>query len=746
MSDLPTSPTTAADNTGNTTQPPGPVTGGTENTTQLGLEKAGMDRIGEISDRIRKAVRAALPTPLEQFLTLMVPGKVVNLEYLIRHGIIEDFKVDKEHDVILPAKTELNQAILCDDMPTLSTLQMGPTGKSVARSYGEVISKLVPAQSTIGVDENSMTPGQLRYDKGMKFLSSPLPGNPGKTIINIYAEKQHAYTETVENRAKAFNAALERAQADPRNQHMDQEAMRLAVLQDKDGSSEYQKVKLEPSDWANKCLDRIKQGGKQTETANWYSWEITQLEKVNSTLAALKNTPIVPGSDQSEKTLETQQTETQGKLQKAIELSISARKDYQEAVGEKKDAALDKYNLAQRNVNSLQEEYDKIKLSQLSLANKEAQNKMLGDISKNFAQTQIDANNDLIKKHQVKLEALIKSTTSENDAVNAVVGEVGVSKPAPNPADASSPPDFFTPITVEVSASSQTKKSQSSATAFSAGGSATWGLGSVSASVSHSDAHSQASSEMANSEIKISFECMRVEIKRSWLNSELFYDPDLTPGPTFTISPGFTQLRQLMEHPETIQGSEAELNMYSTFPLYPTAFLVACNVVLEISGSTSSLQTYLNSSSTSASASVSYGPFSALESIVSGLIQSVSEKIKLRGRFYHSLVPESVIQLATTFAKDMSGTVELRIPFRAQPDKYIGSIELTENRHSYLAEAQPWTIEPAQSLANPGLNWNYCFRLSCGLGYLVFYDIMWELTTRGSPDFCWKVWPTERGG
>lgn len=40
-----------------------------------------------------------------------------------------------------------------------------------------------------------------------------------------------------------------------------------------------------------------------------------------------------------------------------------------------------------------------------------------------------------------------------------------------------------------------------------------------------------------------------------------------------------------------------------------TAFLIATNVVLEISGSTSSLQTYMNSSSTSGSASVSYGPF-----------------------------------------------------------------------------------------------------------------------------------------
>ncbi|KAH6903984.1 hypothetical protein BKA70DRAFT_583764 [Coprinopsis sp. MPI-PUGE-AT-0042] len=47
-------------------------------------------------------------------------------------------KADSATDVILPTKTELNQAILCGEMPTLSApIQMGPTasGRSVARSY-----------------------------------------------------------------------------------------------------------------------------------------------------------------------------------------------------------------------------------------------------------------------------------------------------------------------------------------------------------------------------------------------------------------------------------------------------------------------------------------------------------------------------------------------------------------------------------------------------------------------------------
>lgn len=82
-----------------------------------------------------------------------------------------------------------------------------------------------------------------------------------------------------------------------------------------------------------------------------------------------------------------------------------------------------------------------------------------------------------------------------------------------------------------------------------------------------------------------------------------------------------------------IDNAEAELLMYSTFPLYPVckwdsfplcqtyhldfeislsflAFLVACNVVLEISGNTSTIETYMNSTTSSGSVSLGYGPFS----------------------------------------------------------------------------------------------------------------------------------------
>ena len=40
--------------------------------------------------------------------------------------------------------TELNQAVLCDDMPALAAVQLGPTGKAVSRSYAATLSKFTP--------------------------------------------------------------------------------------------------------------------------------------------------------------------------------------------------------------------------------------------------------------------------------------------------------------------------------------------------------------------------------------------------------------------------------------------------------------------------------------------------------------------------------------------------------------------------------------------------------------------------
>ena len=48
-------------------------------------------------------------------------------------------------EAVLPNSVQLNEALLCDDMPALSGIQLGPTGRSVSRSYAATLSKLCPS-------------------------------------------------------------------------------------------------------------------------------------------------------------------------------------------------------------------------------------------------------------------------------------------------------------------------------------------------------------------------------------------------------------------------------------------------------------------------------------------------------------------------------------------------------------------------------------------------------------------------
>jgi len=139
--------------------------------------------------------------------------------------------------------------------------------------------------------------------------------------------------------------------------------------------------------------------------------------------------------------------------------------------------------------------------------------------------------------------------------------------------------------------------------------------------VSHSDATSDVAKQMANSTIKASFECMRVDITRSWLRGELFYDDDLRVAAGNFISPGPVTLTTLMDPASYAPNTELaklnrqqELAKYDLFPMYPTSFLLAANVVLEIDGDTSDIQNHFHTSSTSGSASVGWGPFSVTSS------------------------------------------------------------------------------------------------------------------------------------
>ena len=142
-------------------------------------------------------------------------------------------------------------------------------------------------------------------------------------------------------------------------------------------------------------------------------------------------------------------------------------------------------------------------------------------------QLQIDDNTNKIAAYEEKLQALSPSDTATSFqdvlAQSAGIPPALIDPPTVN----SDVPDFWTKICVEVSSSYTAEQTKTKSSSYSVGGSVGWGLLSIGGSFSHSDESTDAARQMANSSVKVSFECMRVDIHRAWLRGELFYDDGL---------------------------------------------------------------------------------------------------------------------------------------------------------------------------------------------------------------------------
>ncbi|EUC54739.1 hypothetical protein RSOL_070440 [Rhizoctonia solani AG-3 Rhs1AP] len=623
------------------------------NGTLSAQEKAAVDRILDISVKIRKAIQNSIPTPLEQVMTIMVPGKVVNLE---------DYTVQPE-SIDVPPMTQLKQAILCDDMPPMSTIQTGPTGRSVAASYERVISKLVASSVALMSEQGVETKeGRKRYKDAVAKLREAVQDSNGKLVplIDLYTQKQSVYvaasekaTEAVQKELQAVrdrNLPVKEAQEsyfswiqvhvsalrsnvqaaytdwciNGRKDEVEywfslvdhgsalaqveksKDGMRNSVILDTSGW-EYNKVTLEPSNWANQCLEKMKIGSSQ-KSPEWYAWEIKRLRATNSMLKALRADPAVA----------TPETPTDLKpLDDAIK---AAEKELQEKEGAaKKDDA--EINKLKGKVQEAKNSYSSAKQRNDTLTVRNNQREVLGKAVKDnqFVQSEIDNNESRIQEYEkaqagsqtiqyAALKVYAEGNKEFKDLASYLVPRPNSKDPKPGVVA-----DFFTSISVEVSASSDKVDASTSALSASLGVAAGKGPWSVAVSADHSQSHSKAMSELAQCSVKISFDCMRVDINRSWLRPELFNDSELTVSEGIAISPGYDKLRQLIYEAKALDGSSSlagDLAKYALFPFYPVAFLVACNVVLEITGTTTSLETYMNSSSTAVAASVNYGCFS----------------------------------------------------------------------------------------------------------------------------------------
>ena len=67
-------------------------------------------------------------------------------------------------------------------------MQIGNTGKSVARSYSRSLDVLLPKKATLSSSKGIRSPGDKNYDEAWKFLSTK--GSGGYNIVETYRDKQ----------------------------------------------------------------------------------------------------------------------------------------------------------------------------------------------------------------------------------------------------------------------------------------------------------------------------------------------------------------------------------------------------------------------------------------------------------------------------------------------------------------------------------------------------------------------------
>ncbi|KAF9009642.1 hypothetical protein BDQ17DRAFT_1348488 [Cyathus striatus] len=575
-----------------------------------------------------------LPAPPEQFFTVMAPGKVLNL----------DDYISKEKSIIPPRFVQLAEAILCDDMPALAPVQLGPTGRSVSRSYDATLSKLCPAGSVTGIDDDpkvKLSEQAERYKKAMAWLTGYKQNEytkafEEKTKENVTNEqKRIAYDNWVAENQKSYRNKCQAAYMDwvtngkkeeteywfsivDNNTAMSRveaskEAMRNLSICDEDGAVEYQKVKLTPSNWAS--LAKEKAFGSSTVDA--LKWNISRLSKINAVIKGMLAGRQIEGS-----TVEVVAKDTDEDLRSVHDAALSYVRALKEQLkpgssSASKEAALNKRNQLQKALEVTAQADD-------ATENVEK----LYHAKQSDLEYQYKTNANLIADYQNQLGE-IDGSNSLNALQKAICKELNIS-PATPLAPVTNAADYWTQIKVGITRSETGDRTVVTSTSAEAG-----------QDNSYSDLSDSSAAgvikELSNASVEIIFDCMRVDIHRGWLRGEIFYDHDLKPAPKNHISPGPITLATLLDS-ESYQPPAGEngekltreqfLEKYYLFPMYPTAFLLAANITLKVESQSSAIKDYFNENSSSYSRhneSINYGPFcirSGNESNASGAAKS----------------------------------------------------------------------------------------------------------------------------
>ncbi|KAK3361626.1 hypothetical protein B0T24DRAFT_684657 [Lasiosphaeria ovina] len=647
--------------------------GGNVQDTQAAQRKQALEETAAVSTLVRQALVNALPVAPEQYMTLSLPGTVIDVADIAKGG---SYVYDPVTNPFTPSQVRQAEAKLVDSMMPLASIMIGNTGKSVARSYASALDYLVPKKATVSTEGNRIrSPGDKSYDDAMKYLTKP-DTKTGKTPVEVYIEKQIAWATAQD----AWDEAKAKARQDATNQNkndntaavqqyndwaqthyrrfkedtqarwMDwvtngnkynveynfglvdvdsimgriessKQSMRNSTIVDADGANELQEVNLTPKTWASLCRDKVEgfKTGRPAFTRDQVTSEISRLTEFEASLNALKtevtaSPPTYPKDNVGPKPDIT--TEQAG--------LTTAYSDLYQAQGK-----------ANGGDNSVDLNDKRDKLTQ-AIAKWEAKSSEIGTI-----QTLLDRVADQL----TKLQALLKDPLLNQGGIVPIISATSTPTTADPNADPNNEPtsgnnvpakdaelalpifnlplpgstappvkaplDPWTNISLSFSSADQKKHTDESSWGFSVSAGGGWGLFSGGGSYSHDESTSNMRQDMSNCAVSLNFSAMVVNIDRPWLYGELFNDFEIDIGGDARLSPGPELLHAWMDAQGKDPKSIKSLAMYNVFPSYPTAFILACNTEIEFTGDTSHIEQHFHSSSTSSRASVGWGPFSA---------------------------------------------------------------------------------------------------------------------------------------
>lgn len=241
-------------------------------------EKA-IAQIANVSRLLRNAIESALPVAPEQYMTVAIPGEVIDIRPADDGGTL----IFGKEEPFTPTEVRQAEARLVDKMLPLANVMIGNTGKSVARSYSRALDALVPKKALIANGTTDIrSPGEESYEKAMTYLTTVDPETK-KTPIDIYVEKQKAWANAQTAWDTAKIDAKHAAEKDPAN------------IRDLDKKPDPKKILQAYNDWTQSNYRKYKfavQGAWMDWVANGHKYNVEYyfgVVDVDSIMARIEN-------------------------------------------------------------------------------------------------------------------------------------------------------------------------------------------------------------------------------------------------------------------------------------------------------------------------------------------------------------------------------------------------------------------------------------------------------------------------